>query len=40
MAYHARHLSSEDIADLAERLEGWNFRRIARFAEETLRSYV
>ena len=39
-AYYARHLSAEDHADLARRTEGWNFRRIARFAESVVRMYV
>jgi len=40
LAYYARHLSSDEVTDLATRLDGWNFRKIARFAEEVVRSYV
>lgn len=40
LAYYASQLSSEDVAELVERLDSWNFRKIARFAEEVVRSYV
>jgi SpoVK/Ycf46/Vps4 family AAA+-type ATPase len=40
LAYYARQLSDDDVAEIVERLGGWNFRKIARFAEEVLRTYV
>ena len=40
LAYYAGQLSPDDVAELVERLDGWNFRKIARFAEEVVRSYV
>ena len=40
LAYYAQHLSTTDVAELVEQLDGWNFRRISRFAEEVIRSYV
>jgi len=40
LSYYARQLSPEDVAEIVERLDGWNFRRIARFAEEVVRTYV
>ena len=40
LAYYARQLSSSDVAELVERLDGWNFRQIARFAEDVVRVYV
>lgn len=40
LAYYARHLAPEDVADLANRTDGWNFRRLARFAEAVVRTYV
>ena len=40
LAYYAGHLSQDDVASVVERLDGWNFRRVARFAEEVVRSYV
>jgi SpoVK/Ycf46/Vps4 family AAA+-type ATPase len=40
LAYYARHLSLDDIAELLPHMEGWNFRQLARFAEEVLRRYV
>lgn len=40
LAYYARQLSADDAAEIVQRLDGWNFRKIARFAEEVLRRYV
>ena len=40
LAYYAGQLSPDDVAELVERLDDWNFRKIARFAEEVVRSYV
>jgi hypothetical protein len=40
LAYYARHLPAGDVADLAERMVGWSFRRLSRFAESVVRSYV
>ena len=40
LAYYAVQLSPDDCVELVERLNGWNFRKIARFAEEVVRSYV
>lgn len=40
LSYYARQLPSDDVAEIVERLNGWNFRRIARFAEDVVRSYV
>lgn len=40
LAYHARQLSDDEIAEIVQHLDGWNFRKIARFAEEVLRRYV
>lgn len=40
LSYHASQLSHDDVAELIERMEGWNFRQVARFAEEALRFYV
>lgn len=40
LAYYARQLSPDDVAELVERLNGWHFRKLARFAEEVVRSYV
>jgi SpoVK/Ycf46/Vps4 family AAA+-type ATPase len=40
LAYYARQLPPDDVADLVARMEGWSFRRIARFAESVVRAYV
>jgi hypothetical protein len=40
LAYYARHLPADDVGELANRMEGWNFRQVARFAENVLRRYV
>lgn len=40
LAYYAGQLSSDEVAELVGQLNGWNFRKIARFAEEVVRSYV
>lgn len=40
LAYYARQLSPLDVAELVERLDGWNFRQVARFAEDVVRVYV
>lgn len=40
LSYYARQLSEEDVEEVAAHLNDWNFRRVARFAEEVLRSYV
>lgn len=40
LAYYARQLAADDVAHLAARMEGWNFRRLARFAEAVVRGYV
>jgi SpoVK/Ycf46/Vps4 family AAA+-type ATPase len=40
LAYYAKHLSEDEVAELAARLDGWNFRKLARFAEDVVRSYV
>jgi SpoVK/Ycf46/Vps4 family AAA+-type ATPase len=40
LAYYARQLTSDDIDELVEQMSGWNFRKIARFAEEVVRTYV
>lgn len=40
LAYYARQLSPVEIAEVAERLDGWNFRQLARFAEDVVRVYV
>jgi hypothetical protein len=38
---HVQHpMEKSDVAEVAEQLNGWNFRKIARFAEEVLRFYV
>ena len=40
LAYYAKHLQPGEVADLADRMEGWSFRRLARFAESVVRAYV
>lgn len=40
LAYYARQLSADEVAAVAAHLDGWNFRQIARFAEEVVRTYV
>jgi hypothetical protein len=40
LSYYARHLLPGDIADLADRMDGWSLRRLARFAESVVRAYV
>ena len=40
LAYYARQLSADDVAEIVQQLDGWNFRTIARFAEEVIRTYV
>jgi AAA+ superfamily predicted ATPase len=40
LAYYARQLSADDVAEVVEQLEGWNFRQVARFAEDVIRRYV
>ena len=40
LAYYAMQLSPDDVAELVQHLEGWNFRQIAQLAEEVVRSYV
>lgn len=39
-AYYARHLTEADAGKIAAHMRGWNFRRVAQFAEEALRRYV
>jgi len=39
-SYYARHLKENDVSEIAEKLIGWNFRKIARFCEDVIRSYV
>ncbi|RKX76825.1 MAG: hypothetical protein DRP87_10850 [Spirochaetes bacterium] len=38
--YYARHLSDEDVKEIASCMDGWNFRKVARFSEEVVRRYV
>lgn len=40
LSYYARHLAEADVDELAVRTEGWNFRRLARFAEAVVRGFV
>ncbi len=40
LVYYAKQLSSEDHAEIVEKLDGWNFRRLAKFAEQVIRAYV
>jgi SpoVK/Ycf46/Vps4 family AAA+-type ATPase len=40
LAYYAAQLSADDVTEVAQHIEGWNFRRIARFAEDVVRRYV
>lgn len=39
-SYYARHLKENDVSEIARKLTGWNFRKIARFCEDVIRSYV
>jgi hypothetical protein len=40
LSYYARQLAADETAELAARMEGWSFRRVARFAQDVVRSYV
>ena len=40
LQYYAKHLAREDIEKIASKTPGWNFRQLAKFAEEVVRSYV
>ncbi len=40
LAYYAKQLSAGDVAEIAANFDGWNFRQVARFAENVLRRYV
>jgi AAA+ superfamily predicted ATPase len=40
LSYYAKHLPADEVAVLADRMEGWSFRRLARFAESVVRTYV
>ena len=45
LGYYARHLSDDDLAQIISKMNslntsGCNFRQVAKFAEEVLRSYV
>ena len=39
-SYYAKHLSQDDVAEVGTRMDGWNFRRVARFAEGVVRTFV
>lgn len=38
--YYARHLTETEAAEVSGHMRGWNFRRVAQFAEEALRRFV
>ena len=40
LAYYAAHLSPADVDTLVQRMDGWNFRRLERFAEDAVRRFV
>jgi len=33
-------LSRDEVAEVVQHFDGWNFRQVARFAEEVIRRYV
>ncbi len=39
-SYYAQHLDEQDVDEIAKKLTGWNFRKIARFGEDALRYYI
>ncbi len=40
LAYYARHLEPGDIEQLADRMDGWSYRRIADYAANVVRAFV
>ena len=40
LAYYARHLEPGDVERLADRMEGWSYRRIADYAANVVRRFV